>query len=80
MEVIFGVQARDGALRVQLDDDKVAEVRKQLEDALNGDGSRAILWVTDKDGREYGIPTDKIAFVEFASDKAARTVGFSSAN
>lgn len=78
MEVIIGIQARDGALRVQLDDDKAAELRKQIEDAVAGD--QRVLWVADKDGREYGIPTDKIAFVEFASEKSSRTVGFSSAN
>jgi hypothetical protein len=78
MEVIFGVQARDGALRVQLDDDKAADLRKELDEAMTGD--KRLLWVTDKDGREYGIPTDKIVFVEFASEKTARTVGFSSAN
>ena len=80
MEVIFGIQARDGSLRVQLDDKQVAELRKQLEDERHGDGQKRFMWVTDKDGREYGIPTDKIAYVEFGSEKASRQVGFASSN
>jgi hypothetical protein len=79
MEVTFGVQARDGSLRVEVPDDKVAGLKKELEEALSGD-SKQILWLTDKDGREYGIPTDKIAFVEIGKDKAGRQVGFSAAS
>jgi hypothetical protein len=77
MEVVFGVQARDGSIRVQLSEDEVAELKKRLEDTFKGDSSE-IFWVTDKDGREIGIPTDKIAYVEFGADKASRQVGFSS--
>jgi hypothetical protein len=79
MEVIFGVQARDGAIRVQLDENKIADLKTRLESALSG-SSPQILWVTDKDGREIGIPTDKIAFVEFGTERAGRQVGFSSAS
>jgi hypothetical protein len=77
MEVIFGIQARDGSLRVQLDDNQVAELRTQLDEERYGDGHKRFMWVTDKDGREYAIPTDKIAYVEFGSEKASRQVGFS---
>jgi hypothetical protein len=77
MEVVFGVQARDGSIRVQLSEDEVAELKKRLEDTFKGDSSE-IFWVIDKDGREIGIPTDKIAYVEFGADKASRQVGFSS--
>ena len=79
MEVIFGVQARDGTIRAQVPDDKVDELRKELEKAVSSDDA-SILWVTDKDGREIGIPSDKIAFVEFGSEKASRQVGFSAAS
>ncbi len=76
MEVIFGVQARDGALRVQIPDPDVASLKKDIEAAVAGS---TVLWVSDKDGKEYGIPADKIAFVEFSSEKAAQSrVGFAS--
>jgi hypothetical protein len=76
MEVIFGVQARDGALRVQIPDEDVAALKKDIDAAIGSDAK--VLWVTDKDGKEYGIPSDKIAFIEFASEKAASRVGFAS--
>ena len=79
MEVIFGVQARDGTIRAQVPDDKVEDLRKRLEEAVSGDDA-SVVWVTDKDGREIGIPSDKIAFVEFGSEKTARHVGFSASS
>jgi hypothetical protein len=79
MEVIFGVQAREGAIRIKFPDDKVDGLRKQIESAVV-DGSPRILWVADEDGREIGIPIDKLAFVEFGADKASRQVGFSAAS
>jgi hypothetical protein len=78
MEVNFGVQARDGAISVQLGDEEADDLRKKLEEAFKkGDGK--LFWVTDKDGRTVGIPIDKLAFVEFSA-KASRQVGFSSAS
>ena len=50
---------------------------KVVEFNIRNPHSFITIEVTDKDGKEYGIPTDKIAYVEFASEKAARTVGFS---
>lgn len=78
MEVIFGIQARDGALHLNIPDDKIDGLRKQLDEAFDGKGNQ-LLWVTDKDGREIALPTEKIAFVEFGADKVSRQVGFSSA-
>jgi hypothetical protein len=77
MEVTFGVQTRDGAIRVQVPEDDVDSFKQRVDDAFKG-GENQVLWVTDKDGREYGIPTDKIAFIEFGSEKVKTRVGFSS--
>jgi hypothetical protein len=79
MEVVFGVQARDGSIRVQLSEDEAADLKKRLEEAFKGESSE-IFWVTDKGGREIGIPTDKIAYIEFGAEKSSRQVGFSSAD
>ena len=35
-----------------------------------------MLWLTDSKGKRVGVPTDKIAFVEVASDAGDRQVGF----
>jgi hypothetical protein len=79
MEVIFGVQATDRTLKVQLSDEQVASLRKDLDAAFGADPKERILWVTDKDGVELAIPVDKLAFVEFGAEKSGRQVGFSSA-
>jgi hypothetical protein len=77
MDVIFGVPARDGTIKIQLEDDQVPALKSQLDDAFAKENG-TILWVTDKDGVEYGIPTEKIMFVEFSGAKASqRRVGFS---
>ena len=78
MEVIFGVQATDRTLKVQLSEEKVAALRKDLEDAFGENPKDRILWVTDRDGVELAIPVDKLAFVEFGAEKSSRQVGFSS--
>ena len=77
MDVIFGVPARDGTIKIKLEDDQVPALKSQLDEAFAKENG-TILWVTDKDGVEYGIPTEKIAFVEFAGAKTSqRRVGFS---
>ena len=80
MEVIFGIQARDGALRVNIPDDEIDTMRKQLDEAFSGDKVQQLLWVKDKDDRTIGIPLDKLAYVEFGGEKSSRTVGFSAAS
>ena len=76
MDVIFGVPARDGTIKIQLEDDQVPALKSQLDDAFAKENG-TILWLTDKDGVEYGIPTEKIAFVEFSgAKKSERRVGF----
>jgi hypothetical protein len=79
MDVTIGVQARDGAIRVVVDDDKIDSFKSDLEAALASETTK-VLWVKDKEGREFGVPSDKIAFVEFGSEKASRQVGFSAAS
>ncbi|MEX2395148.1 MAG: DUF3107 family protein [Actinomycetota bacterium] len=79
MDVIFGVQGSDRSIKVQLEDAaQVKDLRAQIEKAFSDKNGTKLLWVTDKDGVEIGIPTDKLAFVEFGKDKAERHVGFAS--
>jgi hypothetical protein len=73
MEIRIGViyTARELVIDV---DDSPEQVAKTVDDALGG--STATLWLTDKKGKRVGVPTDKIAFVEVASDAGDRQVGF----
>jgi hypothetical protein len=73
MEIRIGViyTARELVLDVAESPDQVT---KAIEDALGG--TTSMLWLTDKKGKQVGVPTDKIAFVEIASDAGDRQVGF----
>jgi hypothetical protein len=73
MEIRIGViyTARELVLDVA---ESPEQVTKAIEDALGG--TTSMLWVTDKKGKQVGVPTDKIAFVEIASDAGDRQVGF----
>ena len=73
MEIRIGViyTARELVLDVAESPDQVT---KAIEDALGG--TTSMLWLTDKKGKQVGVPADKIAFVEIASDAGDRQVGF----
>ncbi len=75
MEVRIGVVYTARELTVETDD-SVDTVTEAIESAL-GKGD-TIFWLTDTKGRRVGVPTDKIAYVEVASDAGGRKVGFGS--
>lgn len=59
------------------DDDKsLAKTKAAVESAL--EGKSAVLWITDKRGKETAIPSAKIAFVEFGAPNGDRKMGFGS--
>jgi len=73
MEVRIGVVYTARELVVETDESPDA-VAQAVEAAVGGKSS--VLWLTDSKGRRVGVPTDKIAFVEVASDAGDRQVGF----
>src|SRR5262249_10457991 len=79
MDIVIGLQARDGGIRAVVADDKVDEFKKELEAALTS-GEPKVIWVKDKDDHDIAITVEKIAFVEFGAEKHARQVGFSAAS
>jgi hypothetical protein len=50
------------------------QVKTEIDGALAGPVS--VLWLTDKDGRSVGVPTDRIAYVELGKGDPARKIGF----
>lgn len=77
VDVRIGVTYSAREIDLQLSDDTDREaLRKQVNDAL--DGRDGVLWLTDKRGREVGVPADKVAYVELGSDSDGRSIGFSS--
>jgi hypothetical protein len=52
----------------------------EIRDAVNGalsDGSR-VLWLTDRHGRQVGVPAERIAYIELGSPESDRRIGFGS--
>jgi hypothetical protein len=52
------------------------EIRKSVDAALSN-GS-AVLWLTDRHGRQVGVAGERIAYVELGSPDSDRRIGFGS--
>ena len=76
VDVRIGVTYSPKELDLELDDDTdPASVRSQVESALSG-GDDSVLWLTDRRGRQVGVPVQKIAYVEIGAPGADRRIGF----
>ena len=59
---------------IVLDDDTDGDaVREHIDGALSEGGT---LWLTDRRGRQYGVPVDKVAYVEIGATDKGRHIGF----
>ena len=59
---------------MEIPDDERDEVRTRVDAALSG--ATDVLWLTDKRGREVGVPSSKIAYVEVGTPDGDRRIGF----
>jgi hypothetical protein len=76
VDVRIGVTYSPRDIELELPDDADQKaVRGDVEAALAG-GDGAVLWLTDKRGRQVGVPADKIAFVDLGVEGAERRIGF----
>ena len=77
MDVRVGVSYSPKELVIDLGDEgDPAAVRKQVDKAMaNADG---VFWLTDRRGRQVGVPVARLNYVEIASPDAAHRVGFGS--
>ena len=74
MDVRIGLTQTPKELEVQLEDDaSAADLRKQVDKALADGGT---LWLTDRRGRQVGVPAEKLAYVEIGSPDDSRRIGF----
>lgn len=77
MDVRIGVTYSAKELDIELPEGADAsEIQADIETALTSEGS--ILWITDKKGRKFGVPVDKVAYVEVGSPDDDRRIGFGS--
>ena len=73
MEIRIGVVHTPKEISLELED-SVDDVKKSIEKALADDDG--VLWLTDKQGRTIGVPSERIAYVEVEPDANAKRVGF----
>lgn len=74
VDVRIGVKNSPKELEVILEDGTDGEaVRQHIDKALAEGGT---LWLTDRKGRQYGVPVDKVGYVEIGSSDASRRIGF----
>lgn len=74
MDVRIGVTYSPKELDIELPDGVEPQaVKAEIETAIAG-GS--MVWVTDRRGRQVGVPADKVAYIEVASPDSDRRIGF----
>ena len=61
-------------LTVEVPDDERDDLTSKVQAALGG--ASDVLWITDKRGRQVGIPAAKIAYIEIGTADGDRRIGF----
>lgn len=77
MDIRLGVSYSTKELQVDVGDDTDPEaVKAGLEEAMtNPDG---LFWLTDRRGRQVGVPVAKLTYIEIGSPDGTHRVGFGS--
>jgi hypothetical protein len=77
VDIRIGVTHAPREIELQLPGDVDRdELKARVESVLGA--SEGVLWVTDRKGREVGVPAERIAYVELGSATDQRPMGFSS--
>jgi hypothetical protein len=74
VDVRIGVTQAPRELNVEVPDDEREDVRAKVEAALSG--ASDVLWIKDKRGRDVGVPSAKIAYIEIGTADGDRRIGF----
>ena len=75
MDVRIGVTHAPREISIELADDTDREGLKSKVDAALADDD-AVLWLTDRRGRDIGIPSERIAYIEIGASNDDRKIGF----
>lgn len=77
MDVRIGVIHTMKEIDVELPNDAdPAAIRDAVDRALSEDSK--VLWLSDRHGRQIGVPAERIAYVELGSPDSERRIGFGS--
>ncbi|MBM3798472.1 MAG: DUF3107 domain-containing protein [Actinomycetota bacterium] len=76
MEVRIVVSNVGREVTLDMADDELEATKTKVEAALSG--AVDVLWLSDKKGRQVGVSSAKIAFIEIGSTDKDRRMGFGS--
>lgn len=75
MDIRIGVTYTPKEIALELADGvKPDAVKASVNEAIGN--SEGILWLEDAKGRQIGVPSSKIAYVEIGSEDTGRPIGF----
>ena len=75
VDVRIGVTYSPKELELEVEEGMNADqLRSHIESALSDDDN--VLWLTDRKGRQVGVPASKVAYVEIGSPHEERRIGF----
>jgi Protein of unknown function (DUF3107) len=74
VDVRIGVKNSPREIEVLLADDTDSDAVREHIDKVFADGGT--LWLTDRRGRQYGVPVDKVSYIEIGTSDASRRIGF----
>ena len=74
MDVRIGISQTAKELDVELPSDTDADALKADIDKALAAGT--VLWLTDRKGRQVGVPAEKIAYLELGGPDEGRRIGF----
>ncbi len=76
MDLRIGIAHMQKEINLEMADDfDLSGFKSDLEEALKKETS--VVWLTDINGREVGIPGNKIGYAEIGIQDSGRPVGFS---
>jgi hypothetical protein len=75
VDIRIGVTHAPREINVELGDDTDREkLKSEVAAALADDDG--VLWLTDRRGRDIGVPSAKIAYIEIGASNDDRKIGF----
>lgn len=75
MDVRIGIAESPQVIEVELENDVDRDALKSdVEAALSGKSK--VLWLTDRKGKEFAVPSQQIGFIELGTSDAERKIGF----
>ena len=75
MDVRIGIAESPQVIEVEMENDVDRDALKaDVEAALAGKSK--ILWLTDRKGTDFAVPSDRIGFVEVGTADAEKRIGF----